>query len=393
MNAVAQTIRISVIFLLLSIPPLLAQSVTTPEPTGAYGVGRRLLEWTDESRREPADSTQPRRLPIWVWYPAPKQPASKAERPLPDDWAAAQNAYLSTKIGAEGAAFLNQLTIRAVTAAPVSPGNEAFPVLVFGPGHTWLPTDYSTLVEELVSHGFVVVGYVPTGLASATRLQNGRIFKQSLDIHQQDVCFDDALFVRRNLKVLDAPGSWLRGRLALDKVGAFGHSQGGAAAVVAGARDSTIRAVVNLDSDLMGTALRVRMLQPALMISHDERPDLAAETQEGFRRGRERSEYRRHADWVRATDKAPVALRLRIDHTQHMNFADLALIPPGVMSPPQRRNRLGTLDGRRSLRVAADLTRLFFDQVLKRGEPLKLEIIEKTYPDVQALLWKGYPFY
>jgi len=367
--------------------------ILTPASTGPFGVGRKLLEWTDHARREPADTTQVRRVPIWVWYPSAKADSNWSEAPLSADWRAAQTAYLTQKIGPEGASFLAQLQVRARTDAPIVRGKERFPVLIFGPGHTWLPTDYSTLIEELVSHGYVVVGYVPTSLASATRLSSGRILKATLDIHQQDVCFQDALLVRRKLALLDAPDSWLLGRIDLNRVGMFGHSQGGAAALVAAARDSTVCPVVNLDSDLMGTALTVSTTQPCLMISHDERPDITSEPNQGVRRGRERSEYRRHADWVRATDKAPVSLRVRIEDTQHMNFADLALIAPSVMTAAQRRNRLSSLDGARGLAVAADLTRLFFDRILKGGPSYTLESIEKQYPEVQALLWRGYAFY
>jgi len=385
--------HLSALLLALIAFSLQAQPTVIPASTGPYGVGRKLLEWTDESRREPADSTQPRRLPVWVWYPTAKQPNAAPEYPLPEDWRAAQTAYLTQKIGPGGAAFLGQLQVRAVTDAPPLTGSPRFPVLIFGPGHTWLPTDYSTMLEDIVSHGYVIVGYVPTSLAGATRLRSGRVFKGTLGVDKQDICFEDALFVRRNLSRLEARELGLRDLIDLQKVGIFGHSQGGSAAVVAGSRDSTLRAVINLDSDLMGTALQARLRQPALMLSHDERPDLAAETAEGFRRGRERSEYRRHADWVRATDTAPVTLRLRITDTQHMNFADLALVPKATMTPAERRNRLNNLDGARGLAVAAELTRLFFDQVMKQGPVLKLESVEKTYPEVQALLWRGYPFY
>ncbi|MGZ3838661.1 MAG: alpha/beta hydrolase family protein [Flavisolibacter sp.] len=360
-----------------------------PKPTGPWSVGKRLLEWTDASR---TDSTAPsghRVLPVWVWYPTDKKDSVQPGYSLPVAWRKEQAQYLDQKLGSGGASFIQNLKVWAVKDANPVSSRERFPVLVFGPGYTWLPTDYATIIEDMVSHGYIVVGYVPTGLAGVTQLASGQIVKGTLPIQQQDISFDDAFFVRNNLYRLTS--GWLQDHIDLTRVGIFGHSQGGVAATVVASRDTSIKAFVNLDGDLMGSALNVKVTQPSLLLSNDERVGMASATGRMDLEGRERSEYRRHADYVRATDKASVALRVRLTGIRHLNFTDLGLAPAGQMTVEEMKNKIGQVNGAEVLSLIAELTRAFFDTHLKHaGFPTMVEL-ERKYPQAVALLWKGLP--
>jgi hypothetical protein len=120
---------------------------------------------------------------------------------------------------------------------------------------------------------------------------------------------------------------------------------------------------------------------------------MMAATQKMDREGRERSEYRRHADWVRATDDAPVALRIRIKGILHLNFNDLGLVPVSQMTEAERKDKIGVADGAKSIRLISDITRQFFDACFKNHSFFTLVDLEKKYPEVQGILWKGIPFY
>jgi len=380
-------------FLVLLTTTLQAQDIkdfTTPKPDGPWGVGRRLLQCVDSSRHDVIDTAQYRTLPVWVWYPADKDAAAAPGYPLPEKWRQEQGLYLDNKIGKGGSRFLQGLKVWAVADAPVASGSQKFPVLVFGPGHTWLPTDYSSIIEELTSSGYIVVGFVPTGFASVTQLANGKMIEGTLPVQQQDIVFEDALFVRNHLYSLQV--GWLKGRIDTNNVGIFGHSQGGAAATVVAGRDPSIKAFVNLDGDLMDAALKVKVSQPAMLLSNDERVGMLTATGKMDREGRERSEYRRHSDWVRATDEAKVSLRVRIADIRHLNFNDLALVPEGQMTAEERKNKIGMVNGAETLKTIAAITRSFFDAYLKEYSFPSMVELEKTYPQVEALLWKGLPY-
>lgn len=58
-------------------------------------------------------------------------------------------------------------------------------------------------------------------------------------------------------------------RLDLNKIGAFGHSFGGAASILAGLRDRRIKAVLNLDGSPFGVLSRTILPKPFMVIPHD----------------------------------------------------------------------------------------------------------------------------
>jgi dienelactone hydrolase len=365
------------------------QDALGSKPSGPFGIGFRTTEWVDSSRSDPTGSSQFRTLPVFIWYPAEKIKIEKAYNSLPDSWQTEQIRFFNKKMGESASQFLNQLKTWSVPNAPIAQLPGKWPVLVFGPGLTWTPAEYRTLIEEIVSNGYIVVAYVPAGFAGTTQLANGKIVNGTLDVPQQDILFSDALFVETHLAYLQ--NSWLKGHMDIDNVGVFGHSIGGAAALVSAAKDSSIKAVADLDGDLMGSALTEKLSQPSLFLCHDERSAIAKAEKKMEKEGRERSEYRRHSDWVRATDDAKISLRLRITDIEHLNFTDLALIPASRMTDSERKNKLGEADGVSSLKLIADLTREFFDYCLKHTSFYTMVGLEQEYPQVQALLWKGLP--
>ena len=362
-----------------------------PKPSGHFAVGFRTMEWVDSSRPEPTGSAQFRTLPVVIWYPAQKSKVEEAQNILPGSWRKEQVKFFNKKLGESASAFLNQLKTWSVSGAAVAGVAEKWPVLVFGPGLTWTPAEYSSLIEEIVSNGYIVVAYVPTGFAGVTQLMNGKIVGGSLDVPQQDILFKDAIFVETHLAWLQK--GWLREHIDIHNVGVFGHSLGGAAALVSAAKDSSVKAVVDLDGDLMGSALADKVSQPSLFLCHDERNSIAKAEKKMEKEGRERSEYRRHSDWVKATDDAEISLRLRITDIEHLNFTNLGLIPQSGMTGSERKNKLGEAEGISSLKLIADITRQFFDYCLKHASFYTMFTLEQKYPKVQALLWKGLPGY
>jgi hypothetical protein len=378
----------------LSIIAMVSEAQTdvtlAPEPSGPWAVGRRSLQWVDSSRREPTDSSRFRTLPLWVWYPAPKTKTGKALPPLPEQWAIEQAKYFDRKIGTAASQFLRDLKTWYVPDAPAARLDQKLPVLIFGPGLTWTPPDYSAFIEDIVSYGYIVVGYVPTGFAGVTQLADGKIVPGTLDVQQQNILFNDASFIKNHLYYLES--GWLKDLVDIHTVGVFGHSLGGAAALVSAAKDSSVKALVDLDGDLMGTALTVKVSQPSLFLSHDERSAISMSAIRMDREGRERSEYRRLADWVRATDDSRISLRIRINDILHFNLTDLWLIPPSTMTENEKKDKIGVADGNSSLRVIAGITREFFDYCLKHAAFHTMTDLEQKYPQAQALLWKGFPY-
>jgi predicted dienelactone hydrolase len=135
------------------------RSVTLPSPTGQYAVGRIAFDWTDQSRADPfSTALTHRELPVWVWYPSLSPPRAETVPYLPPQWV--QLYGKENGIGSWLQQNPNRVRAHAVPDAP--PAQGRYPVLVFEPGLGKKPRDYTALLEDLASHGYIVVGIFPT---------------------------------------------------------------------------------------------------------------------------------------------------------------------------------------------------------------------------------------
>jgi len=371
----------------------------TPAPTGPHRVGRRSFQLVDSTRRDPTDTTRARVVVGWIWYPAaPTGSGQASERALPAEWGDLRAAASATKIGEPAAQAMRDIGVHATTDAPWASGVSRAPVLLFAPGNGWLATDYSVLLEDLASHGYVVIGLAPVGLADVVRLRDGQTFGKMLGVgaaiaEDQLHVHRDALYLLDRLATLDADARapW-HGHLDLTRVGVFGHSLGGTTALVAAATDTVVRAAVNLDGDPMGSVIGVRPSQPLLYVttevpSMDEAPPARDSMWiERTREGLERSERRRTEDWARISSHSVSATRIEMRGMRHLNFTDAALVSSLVEGPQRRWMRWGPIDGAHGLRITAELVRAFFDRELRHAPPdALLAQPELRYPELHVL--------
>jgi predicted dienelactone hydrolase len=147
-----------------------------PEPTGSYAVGRVSYHWIDRSRKEVLTQTKgdERKLMVFVWYPAEKPgPHATTAAYLPGQWGEErQKEYGNLSFLTQG---LASVRTHSFEDAPVAGAKDRYPVLVMEPGLGPLPTDYTTLAENLASHGYVVVASAPTCSASVVVFPDGRV--------------------------------------------------------------------------------------------------------------------------------------------------------------------------------------------------------------------------
>ncbi|MBZ0098896.1 MAG: hypothetical protein K8F30_07415, partial [Taibaiella sp.] len=255
-------ILMSVLLAVLSLPMVLsAQEVDIsmfPAPTGPYQVGRITRYWVDVSRDEllTENTGDKRELVVRIWYPA--QVEAGAERALAgEDLSGPSAADLMSIFNLDSSdpvtqSFINLRTY-AYQDAPVSDVQSTYPVLVFSPGWASAPEDYSIQIEELASHGYIVVSIYHPFYSGATVFPDGRIVMPIQPGSQLDqaptTCAQDILFVLDQLESLNTydPDGNFNGRLDLEQTGVFGSSLGGTSATLSGSLDNRIRAVLNED--------------------------------------------------------------------------------------------------------------------------------------------------
>src|SRR5260221_12361241 len=182
---VIETLVVLALFAVVGISALLGllwldhtRETTLPTPTGAFAVGRTTYVWSDATYTDPL-APQPgtkRELLAWIWYPAaPPRPSQTVDDSLPASWRIA----LKPQLGVPFPQFLTRAWSRLRTHssrdAEVSPQQRSYPVVFTRAGLAALTTDYTTLAEDLASHGYGVVGFDAPYRSFVVVLPNGRV--------------------------------------------------------------------------------------------------------------------------------------------------------------------------------------------------------------------------
>ncbi len=363
-----------------------ARLVELPDPTGPFAVGRLEYAWIDHTRRETLGGAggSDRAVSAWIWYPSVSTGRPAAPY-LPPPWLAARQGDFS--ILTPFTQDLSTVRAHAVADAPLAPGAQAYPVILLLPGLGPIAGDYTTIAEDLASHGYVVVGLTPPYSASVAILPDGHVArattaggvpdnatpeesKQILDrliaIWAADVSF--ALDQLTRLDAAEPPGSFA-GQLDLGAVGIIGHSFGGATAAQVCAADRRCRVGVDLDGYPYGTVINTGLTRPFLFTWSE--PDDPADPGWQQALGDMRT--------LTAASAGNV-LQLSIRGARHFDFTDLATL----YNPLLRAEGLfGTIDGRRALAITTAYTRAFLDRTLRDTAVPLLDGPHSAYPEVR----------
>ena len=146
-----------------------------PAPTGTYPVGTTTWRLTDRTRQETLAGTGAfRSVEVLAWYPA--APRRGALAPYLREGTAEVRPFAKL-FGAPETAFDSLADVQTHAELDAAPAAEpqTFPLLVFSHGYTGVPSSYTALLEELASHGYVVLSIVHPYEATAATLTDGRV--------------------------------------------------------------------------------------------------------------------------------------------------------------------------------------------------------------------------
>jgi predicted dienelactone hydrolase len=355
------------------------REVVLPKPTGPFAVGRTLFDWTDPERDDPYSSAigKHRELMVWFWYPATVTPESRPAEYIPADWA--------SLLPWRPVTIPSRVRVHAIADPPVAADRQTYPVLIFSTGFGNLPSDYTSLIEDIASHGYVVLGITNTYSAPVVRFPDGRVANhlaeasfpggpseaiQSAGNRMVDVWAADIRFAIDKLAQMNSDAkSRFQGRLDLSKIGLLGHSFGGAASVEACLEDARCEAAIDIDGNLFGDVAREGIRKPLLFVLSDWtlRPPwlartLASVSVQRFRRQQVELEREMNA----TCRKSSQCWKAHIPGTGHFNFTDLAVL----YSPGMRlMGYLGPVNGAKGLEETSSCIRTFFGTILNGQSP------------------------
>jgi pimeloyl-ACP methyl ester carboxylesterase len=364
---------------------------TLPDPTGPFAVGRTMAFWRDATQAEPM-APEPgarREILAWIWYPAERGRPSQTPAPyLPPPWRDA----LRRRTGP----VLNLLTrdlsgvrSHSVRDAEMSPRFPSYPVVVMRAGLAALTADYTTLAEDLASHGYVVLGFdapyrswivvLPDGTVVARAPRNNADLvsgpqKEQLATRLVQAWCSDTAFALDELGRLNSsdPSSRFMGRLDLQRVGVFGHSLGGATALQFCRDDARCKAGIDVDGAPLGSVVHDGVRQPFLFLLSDH----------GRESGPEKQEVEANIRSIYDRLPADRRLLLVIRGAGHFGFSDVgALLRSPLLMRGLRFAGVVRLDGRRQLAITTHYVCSFFDVYLK-GAPASELPGRDEYPEV-----------
>ncbi len=390
---------------------------TYPGPSGPYPVGTTRLFFVDMSREDPFAPTPhtPRELLTAVWYPAE---VTTGGRPAPF-WPADANA--SVAIGMPPFVFSHVALVRSYPTidAPMAKAESRYPVIVFSHGFNASPWQNVPQMEELASHGFIVVSLGHTYDASMLIFPDGRVVRDNSHTRRPPMTRDaatklaavmsrlavtkepdsvrgvwrevliaqreagffvvpsvpvwmaDTRYLMDQLETINAgtdqgvigPTKPFAGRMALDRLGVAGMSFGGSTAGSVCAVDPRCKAGINLDGWQLGNVIDDPVKAPFMYFTNG--------TNNGF-----------PVYFATSADLYEV----HVKHATHGNFTDMSLIMP-LFTWLSRPNfaMLGEIDAPQMERIMTTYTLAFFQQYLQEkpqsilGAPAPAEMADVVF--------------
>jgi len=381
-----------------------------PKPSGSYAVGTRYFYFIDENRPDIHTSSPDdyREISVQVWYPAEPKPNQ-----LPMNYDKKEAAEHIVNIGFVKPSFVDEVALgsrsHSYHNAAVAKEKNSYPVILFSASAAI--NGNSLLFEELASHGYVVfrlghphwceyyldadgkiffrdkehdeynkkmwleensniVHKTKDQLTRAKTAQEKLALQRKLnkimpvEINDIRLWVGDIGFIIDELEKKNRSGKFFKGKLDLQKIGVMGYSKGGAAAGQACLSDKRCQAGINLSGFMFGDVGEKQMSVPFMVIEGVEpwcRNCLPIN------------------DALYHTSKSSIYM-VQVNGATHASFTDVPAWKEYVSE--KFKNILGSIDGRRVLKIQNDYVLQFFNKHLKGLQAPLLDGPAKQYPEV-----------
>lgn len=369
------------LLLLVTLIPILLPVPQIPTPSGDYPVGTKIFELNDTSRQELfSNKDEPRRFMIQVWYPSDIT-ATDERAPWMENvkiFAPTIATYIRLP-----SYFLNHLALVNIPAyknSAVTQSDEKFPIILFSHGWNGFNAQNAGQALELASRGYVVIGIQHTYGAVVSVFPDGTIAPnnpKALPEDAEDPNYEekanvlvsqwaqDMAYVLDQLEGAESEaGEFLSSVVDLNRVGVYGHSTGGGAAIQFCGIDSRCKAVLGMDPFMRPVSAEVianGISQPSFFMFSQSWTDLVDSKNNNLF-----NEF-----YPNVSDGFGV---ITIEGTKHYDFSDLPLLSPIA---PQLGLK-GPLNGRRVTEIVNAYLVDFFELTLNN---IPSELFDDNFSD------------
>jgi dienelactone hydrolase len=368
--------------------------LTLSAPTGSFPVGRTMYAWGDDTpdRVSPIPGTK-RELIVWIWYPSGvEQSETRVTEYLPETWRAAfqqQGSGLMRFLTRD----LSHVHAHAIHDIAVSAQEQSYPVVIMRGGASANVTNYSTLAEDLASHGYVVVGIDAPYRTNVVVFPDGRVVTRARGnnpeaasgpsshslIELLKAWTADIGFVLDRLEQLNSsdPSGKFKGLLDMTRVGVFGHSFGGSQSLQFCSEDARCKAGIDIDGMPLGSVVQTGLHQPFMFLLSDHSHESDPESR------RVRTDI--HSIYDRLPPEGRLLLEIR--GANHFTFSDDgALLKSRLLRAALRLFGKLNIDGGRQLAITTYCVHTFFDAHLKSStNDRRGDVSFARYPEIQVL--------
>ena len=337
-----------------------------PKPSGKSQIGTQSIELIDLERLEwftenPDDF---RKIMIQVWYPTKDY---QGQKELYIDYGDIRIKALAEQFEYKSFLFKGLTEIETNSFTKAKPNvNNKFPLIIFSHGLGGNRTQNTVIVEELVSHGYVVIAIEHAYDANVSIFNNGEIADYRSGINyerrnserptpeefwnfrlpQLQTRSKDVSFVLDQVQKGNFPKD-IKEIMDLKNIGIFGHSFGGATSIYTSYHDNRIDACINLDGWIV--------VVPDNIINNGINQNFMYLGQEKWD---EKLNYEKLDKFVKSNNSSS---KILIPGTTHYDYSDT----PHMSSAARLLKKSGKLKSKNLKNILNELIISFFDKNLK----------------------------
>lgn len=356
-----------------------------PTPRGFFKIGTKLVDLTDEGRKEIYGEKEKavRKIKYQIWYPADEVDDSKRAKWLKDGTLLPRN-LIKTALVPMPSFILDQaagIESHAYYEAEISEKTSKYPVVLISHGWKSFSELHTDFAEDLASNGYIVFTIEHSYGAQAVKFNDGSVAYLDKDALPRIITPSkftkaarklaitygkDIEMVLNDLERLNREDKDFKDKLDLEKVGLLGHSAGGAGVVYTGLKDDRIKALVGLDAMVnpLDSDELAKGLEPAAL-------------------------FMRSQQWGKRQSKKPLnqmikhstnAQVIELEGTNHIDYSLLYVFSPYIKSIGLNGQHAGEEFSLMQRKIA----RTFFDKELKNKD-LKQKYLQKIFDQYEYI--------